>query len=133
MRFMLDTNICIYVIKKNPPAVAKRLRALKPFDVGISSVTLAELRYGVVKSGSPERNEEALMGFLAPFEIAPFDDIAAVHYGEIRTHLEKAGLPIGAMGSDDRRLHARSLDAILVTNNLKEFKRIPGLTIENWA
>ncbi len=132
MRFMLDTNICIYVIKKNPPAVAKRLRALKPFDVGISSVTLAELRYGVVKSGSPERNEEALMGFLAPFEIAPFDDIAAVHYGEIRTHLEKAGLPIGAM---DLMIasHARSLDAILVTNNLKEFKRIPGLTIENWA
>jgi len=132
MRFMLDTNICIYVIKKNPPGVAERLRALKPFDVGISSVTLAELRYGVVKSGSPERNAEALVGFLAPFEVAPFDDIAAVHYGEIRTHLEKAGLPIGAM---DLMIasHARSLDAILVTNNLKEFERVPGLTIENWA
>ena len=132
MRFMLDTNICIYVIKKNPSGVAERLMALKPFDVGISSVTLAELRYGVVKSGSPKRNAEALVGFLAPFEVAPFDDIAAVHYGEIRTHLEKAGLPIGAM---DLMIasHARSLDAILVTNNLKEFKRVPGLTIENWA
>jgi tRNA(fMet)-specific endonuclease VapC len=132
MRFMLDTNICIYVIKKNPHGVAERLMALKPFDVGISSVTLAELRYGVVGSGSPKRNEEALVGFLAPFEIAPFEDIAAVHYGEIRTHLEKAGLPIGAM---DLMIasHARSLDAILVTNNLKEFERVPGLTIENWA
>ncbi len=132
MRFMLDTKICIYVIKKNPPGVAERLMALKPFDVGISSVTLAELRYGVVKSGSPKRNEEALVGFLAPFEIAPFDDIAAVHYGEIRTYLENAGLPIGAM---DLMIasHARSLDAILVTNNLREFERIPGLTIENWA
>jgi tRNA(fMet)-specific endonuclease VapC len=132
MRFMLDTNICIYIIKKNPPQAAERVRALSPFEIGISSVALAELEYGVAKSSTPERNKEALASFLAPLEIAPFDDFAAIHYGEIRAHLEKGGLSIGAM---DLMIasHARSLDVILVSNNLKEFQRVPGLKVENWV
>ncbi len=132
MRFMLDTNICIYVIKKNPPQAAERVRALRPFEIGISSVTLAELEYGVAKSGRPEQNKEALTSFLAPLEIAPFDDFAAICYGEIRTHLEKSGLSIGAM---DLMIasHARSLDVVLVSNNLREFQRVPGLKVENWV
>ncbi len=89
--------------------------------MGISSVTLAELEDSVAKSSRPEKNREALSGFLAPLEIAPFDDFAAAHYGEIRANLAKAGLPIGAM---DLLIasHARSLDVVLVTNNLKEFQ-----------
>jgi tRNA(fMet)-specific endonuclease VapC len=132
MLFMLDTNICIYVIKNSPPQVAERVKALKPFQIGISSVTLAELEYGVAKSSRPEKNREALSGFLAPLEIAPFDDFAAAHYGEIRAHLAKTGLPIGAM---DLLIasHARSLDVVLVTNNLREFQRVPGLRAENWV
>jgi tRNA(fMet)-specific endonuclease VapC len=132
MRFMLDTNICIYIIKKNPPQAAERVRALSPFEIGISSVTLAELEYGVAKSSRPERNKEALASFLAPLEIASFDDFAAIHYGEIRAHLEKSGLSIGAM---DLMIasHARSLDVILVSNNPREFQRVPGLKIENWV
>jgi tRNA(fMet)-specific endonuclease VapC len=132
MRFMLDTNICIYIVKKNPPQVAERVRLLKPFEIGISSVTLAELEYGVAKSSRPEKNREALSGFLAPLEIAPFDDFAASHYGEIRADLEKTGLRIGAM---DLLIasHAISLDVVLVTNNLREFQRVPGLKVENWV
>ncbi len=132
MRFMLDTNICIYVIKKNPPEAAERVRALRPFDIGISSVTLAELEYGVAKSSRPEQNKEALTGFLAPLEIAPFDDLAAILYGEIRARLEKSGRSIGAM---DLMIasHARSLDVTLVSNNLREFQRVPGLRVENWV
>jgi tRNA(fMet)-specific endonuclease VapC len=132
MRFMLDTNICICIIKKNPPQAAERVLALRPFEIGISSVTLAELEYGVAKSTAAGRNREALTGFLAPLEIAPFDDFAAIHYGEIRAHLENSGLSIGAM---DLMIasHARSLDVILVSNNLREFLRVPGLKVENWV
>jgi tRNA(fMet)-specific endonuclease VapC len=132
MRFMLDTNTCIYIIKKKPPQVAERVRLLKPFEIGISSVTLAELEYGVAKSSRPEENREALSGFLAPLEIVPFDDFAASHYGEIRAGLEKTGLRIGAM---DLLIaaHAISLDVALVTNSLREFERVPGLKVENWV
>lgn len=131
MRYMLDTNICIYIIKKKPPQILERFKTFHVSDIGISSITFAELEYGVTKSSRPQQNREALSEFLAPLEIVPFDDQAAIHYGEIRTYLEKQGKSIGAM---DMLIasHARSLALTLITNNLREFKRVPELNLENW-
>ncbi len=132
MHFMLDTNICIYVIRKKPPQVLKRFTAFEPSDIGISSITLSELEYGVEKSTNREQNREALMAFLGPLEIAAYDDLAAHHYGDLRAYLEREGFPVGSM---DLLIaaHARSLSIPLITNNLREFKRIPGLLVENWV
>ncbi|MBZ4654222.1 MAG: type toxin-antitoxin system VapC family toxin [Peptococcaceae bacterium] len=132
MRYMLDTNICIYIIKKKPVQVFQIFNALKVGDVCISSITLAELQYGVYKSRFPERNKLALVNFLAPITILPFSDRASVLYGHIRAGLEKRGQIIGAY---DLLIaaHALSEDLILVTNNTKEFSRIPNLTLKNWA
>jgi tRNA(fMet)-specific endonuclease VapC len=132
MRFILDTNICIYIIRQKPVKILERLTSLSFADIGISSVTLAELEYGVVKSSKPQQNRLALNGFLAPIEIAPFDASAAAHYGELRCFLEKRGKVIGAM---DLLIaaHASSLSVTLVTNNIREFKRIPDLQVENWV
>lgn len=132
MIFMLDTNICIYVIKKKPQKVIDRVRALRMSDLGISSIVLSELEYGAEKSSNPVQNKVALMQFLAGIDIAGYDAAAARHYGKIRTYLESNGQVIGAM---DMLIaaHARSLGVILVTNNEKEFGRVPGLKIENWA
>jgi tRNA(fMet)-specific endonuclease VapC len=131
MRYLLDTNICIYIIKKKPLPALERFKTLKVSDVGISAITLAELEYGVAKSSRPEQNREALTGFLTPLEILPFDEQASNHYGDIRTYLERKGITIGSM---DLLIasHARSLSIPLVTNNIQEFKRIPGLQLENW-
>jgi tRNA(fMet)-specific endonuclease VapC len=131
MRFMLDTNICIYIIKKRPLQVLNRFRTFDVADIGVSSITLSELEYGVEKSTKREQNREALVAFMGPLEIAPYDDLAAHHYGAIRAYLEKAGRPVGAM---DLLIaaHARSLSIPLVTNNASEFRRIPGLSVENW-
>jgi len=132
MRYMLDTNICIYIIKKKPPKVFETLKRLDIGDVCISAITLAELKYGVEKSQYRERNKIALTGFLTPLEILPFSDKSAVKYGEIRAILEKKGQVIDAydllIGA-----HALSENLILVTNNTKEFSRIPNLSLENWA
>jgi len=132
MQFMLDTNICIYLIKKKPAEVLERLRTLPLGEAGISVITLAELTYGIAKSSQPERNQDALNGFLSPIEIAPFDNLAAFHYGEIRAYLEQQGKPIGSL---DLLIaaHAKSLNTTLITNNLREFNRIPGLQIDNWV
>jgi len=132
MRVLLDTNICIYLIKKKPPAVLKKFKTFQINELGISSITLAELEFGVYNSGYPEQNQEALSQFLSPLEIAPFDDRAAVEYGRIRAYLQQRGLPIGAM---DLLIaaQAKCLAIPLVTNNLREFKRIPGLLLENWV
>jgi tRNA(fMet)-specific endonuclease VapC len=110
----------------------KRLRTLPLGEAGISVITLAELTYGIAKSSQPERNQDALNGFLAPMEIAPFDNLAAFHYGEIRAYLERHGKPIGSL---DLLIaaHARSLNMTLITNNLREFNRIPGLQVDNWV
>lgn len=131
MRFMLDTNICIYIIKKKPPQVLNRFRTFEVSDIGISSITMSELEYGVEKSSNRQQNREALMAFLGPLEIAPYDDLAAHHYGDIRAYLERAGRPVGAM---DLLIaaHARSLSIPLVTNNMSEFRRVPKLLVENW-
>ena len=132
MRYLLDTNICIYVIKNKPLRVLERFQACRPDDIGISAITLAELEFGVANSSRPQDNQEALNGFLAPLEILPFDHQAAVIYGTVRTHLQYQGTPIGAM---DLLIaaHALSIPLTLVTNNEREFQRIPGLVVENWA
>ena len=131
MRFMLDTDACIALIKRKPASVIRRLSVLEPGDAGISAITLAELRYGVMKSEAVERNAAALADFLLPLEIADFDTAAAETYGRVRAGLEKAGTPIGPLDTQIGA-HALSLGAVLVTNNVREFRRIPGLKIENW-
>lgn len=132
MRYMLDTNICIYVIKHKPESIFRKLKKIKPEDVCISSITYAELAYGVEKSAQPERNRLALSMMLSSIEIVAFDDAAADEYGEIRAGLEKEGTPIGSL---DMLIaaHARSLGCTLVTNNTKEFCRVEGLEVVNWV
>jgi tRNA(fMet)-specific endonuclease VapC len=132
MRFLLDTNICIYIIKKKPAAVIKKFRTFQINDLGISSITLAELEFGVYNSSRQEQNQEALSQFVSPLEIVPFDDRAAIQYGQVRAYLTLRGITIGAMELLIAA-QAKSLSLPLVTNNLKEFKRIPGLLLENWV
>lgn len=132
MKYMLDTNIVIYVIKHRPEKVIKKFLSLDPSDICISSITLAEMEYGVFKSTKPEQNQAALTMFLENISILPFDDEAAMDYGEIRTDLEKSGTPIGP---NDMLIaaHARAKDLTLVTNNTREFERVKNLDLENWA
>ena len=131
MKLMLDTNICIYIIKQQPGAVLKRFLEYQIGDIGISSITLSELRYGVAKSTHKEKNTKALDEFITPLEVVSFNDEAAHVYGDIRATLEKAGTPIGSM---DMLIaaHAVSLGIPLVTNNAREFMRIPALNIIDW-
>jgi len=132
IRRMLDTNICIYIIRKRPERVLRRLQRCRVSDIGVSAITLSELEYGAAKSVKPQQNKLALIEFLAPIEILPYDDMAARQYGELRAHLEGDGTPIG---SPDMLIaaHALSLKCTLVTNNEVEFQRVPGLSIENWT
>jgi tRNA(fMet)-specific endonuclease VapC len=129
--YLLDTNICIYIINKRPMEVFDRFEGLAVGQVAISSVTGAELSFGVEKSGS-SRNRQALDKFLAPLDILPFDEAAMRTYGPLRSHLEAQGTPIGSM---DLLIaaHALALNATLVTNNIREFQRVPGLVLENWV
>ncbi len=131
MRFMLDTDSCIALIKRKPAKMLDKLTSHAPGDVGLSTVTFAELRYGVAKSAQRERNSQALDEFLLPLEIADFDETAADAYGEVRTTLEKAGTPIGPLDTQIGA-HALSLGSVLVTHNTREFRRIPGLAVEDW-
>lgn len=132
MKYLLDTNICIYIIKQNPQNVLAKFDAIQIGDVAISSVTLAELSYGVEKSQHSQKNRAALEEFILPLELVLFDKEATTCYGKIRTFLEKQGVIIGPL---DMMIaaHALSLDAILVTNNIKEFARVPNLKLENWV
>ena len=132
MKYMLDTNTCIYIIKRKPVEIIDRFRQLQISQVSISSITLSELEYGVIKSSKPEQNHLALAQFLAPIEILPYDNGAAQHYGELRLYLEKHGTPIGSL---DMLIaaHALSTGCILITNNVKEFERVPNLKINNWV
>lgn len=131
MSYLLDTNICIYIINSRPEKVLDRFHLHSVGSIGISSVTASELTFGVIKSGS-ERNKLALEMFMAPLEIFPFDASVIWHYGKLRTFLEKEGRPIGALDTMIAA-HAISLNAILVTNNIREFSRVEGLHYENWA
>ena len=132
MDYLLDTNICIYIIKKKPAEVFEKIKNLAIGDVGISSITLAELQYGIEKSSNSLRNREALEKFLTPVEVVNYGYEATIEYGIIRAELEKKGIPIGPLDTLIAS-HAKSLDVILVTNNVREFERIPGLKIENWT
>ncbi len=132
MKVMLDTNICIYLIKQQPPTIIERFLSQPVGEIGISSITAAELAYGVSKSRHVSKNRHALEQFLAPLEIAPFDQAAAWSYGRLRAQLEAKGTPIGSMDLFIAA-HALSLGVRLVSNNLREFRRVPGLRLENWA
>jgi tRNA(fMet)-specific endonuclease VapC len=130
--FLLDTNICIYLIKKHPERVLRHLEAKQPGEVGISSVTVGELDFGVKKSAQPERNARALLLFLAPLVVLPFDELAARSYGTVRADLERRGKPIGPLDTLIAG-HALALGATLVTNKVREFTRVGGLSVENWT
>ena len=132
MTYLLDTNICIYIIKQKPQIVFDKFKKIALGNIGISSVSVAELYFGVMKSASIERNSSALEQFLLPLEILDFDTLAAIEYGKIRATLEKKGTPIGSL---DMLIaaHAKSQELIVVTNNEKEFNRVEGLKIENWT
>ncbi|MDP8568756.1 type II toxin-antitoxin system tRNA(fMet)-specific endonuclease VapC [Methylophilus aquaticus] len=131
MKLMLDTNICIAIIKQKPPAVLQQFAAYQIGDIGVSSVTLAELRYGVAKSQQREANQAALDAFVLPLDVADFDEAATQYYGALRASLEKQGTPIGPLDTMIAA-HALSLDVTLVTNNTKEFARVDGLKLLDW-
>lgn len=132
MKYMLDTNICIYTIKYKPPEVIKAFLCHEPDDMCISSITYGELMHGVEKSQAVERNRAAITLFLSAISILPFDSDAAEEYGAVRADLERKGTPIGPM---DMLIagHARSRGLILVTNNTREFFRVNELEVEDWT
>lgn len=132
MKYMLDTNTCIYLIKQKPEKVLRHFKTHTVGDIGISAITLAELRVGVEKSKQIQNNRQALEEFILSLEIADFDERAAMTYGAVRTALEKAGTPVGSM---DMLIgaHALGLDVTLVTNNIREFKQIKKLKVVDWS
>ncbi len=132
MKYMLDTNICIYIIRQKPARVLERFLALSPGDVGISVITVSELQHGVHKSNRPEQSAQALAQFLLPLTVADFTAQAAKIYGEIRAHLERQGNVIGPLDLFIAA-HALQRNVTLVTNNMGEFARVPGLRLKNWA
>ncbi len=132
IHYLLDTDICIEMIRGKSPAILAHLRRRKVGSVAISSITLAELQYGVAKSRDPEQNLIALVHFVAPLEVLPFDERAAAGYGKLRADLERAGRPIGPLDTLIAA-HALAEKLTLVTNNQREFSRVPDLHVENWG
>ncbi len=132
MKYMLDTNICIYAIKHKPDTVIRRFLSHNPDEMCISAITYAELMHGVEKSQAVEKNRLAMSLFLSPITIYEFDNYAAEEYGRVRAELEKKGTPIGPM---DMLIagHARAEGLIVVTNNTREFNRVEGLLVEDWT
>ncbi|MGY4659965.1 tRNA(fMet)-specific endonuclease VapC [Pseudomonas sp. NFPP07] len=130
LKYMLDTNICIFTIKNKPEKVREAFNR-QHGRLCISSVTLMELIYGAEKSAAPERNLSVIEGFVARLEVLAYDYEAAIHSGQLRAELARAGTPIGPY---DQLIagHARSQGLVLVTNNVREFERVPGLRIEDW-
>jgi tRNA(fMet)-specific endonuclease VapC len=124
--------MCVFVIRQKPARVLSRFQQQPPDEIGISSVTLAELRYGADKSQAPQKNHAALDGFLLPLAVVPFDAPAADIYGRVRADLERQGWPIGPLDTLIAA-HALSLGLTLVTNNISEFARVAGLTLEDWS
>uniref|UniRef100_A0A7C3EEK3 Ribonuclease VapC n=1 Tax=Gracilinema caldarium TaxID=215591 RepID=A0A7C3EEK3_9SPIR len=129
--YLLDTNICIYIINNNPRVVVEKIKQLKPSQVKLSAISVGELEYGICKSRNRERNKIALVDFVSGFDILPFDDTDAEVFGIVRAELEKRGQVIG---SYDMQIAAQAIarDLILVTNNTREFERIKDLKFENW-
>ncbi len=131
MRYLLDTDICIYAINQRPPQVLQAFRDHASAGLGISAVTAGELYFGVARTGS-EKNLRALQQFLSSLEIAPFDETAARVFGSLRAWLAAQGKPIGPFDTQIAA-HAQALGVTLVSNNTREFARVPGLHVENWA
>ncbi|MBC7149759.1 type II toxin-antitoxin system tRNA(fMet)-specific endonuclease VapC [Ciceribacter selenitireducens] len=131
LRYMLDTNICIFTIKNRPQQVREAFNRHSG-QLCISSVSLMELIYGAEKSTSPEKNLPIVEGFAARLEVLPYDEMAAGHTGQLRAELARSGTPIGPY---DQLIagHARSRGLIVVTNNRREFDRVPGLRVEDWT
>ena len=129
--YMLDTNTCIYIIKKRPAKALKRFEEVDNDQICISAVTHAELQYGVERSAKTEHNQRVLDEFVARLTVLYWGQVAVAHYGRIRRHLERQGTPIRNM---DLLIaaHALSESCTLVTNNQREFKRVPGLNTANW-
>ncbi len=131
MTYLLDTNICIALIKRQPAAVCERLRKLSPAEIRVSVISVAELQYGADKSQAVEKNHKALSKFLAPFTLVNFDHNCVKAYGKIRADLARAGTPIGPL---DTLIAAQAVTHgfVLVSNNVQEFARIPEITLEDW-
>lgn len=131
LKYMLDTNICIFTMKNKPQHVREVFKAHHG-QLCISTVTLMELIYGAEKSSNQARNLADVEGFAARLEVLKYDQDAAAHTGQLRAELAKAGMTIGPY---DHMIagHARSQGLILVTNNLREFNRVPGLRVEDWV
>jgi tRNA(fMet)-specific endonuclease VapC len=132
MMFLIDTNICIYIMNAHPQEVVKKFREIGVGNICISSITVSELHYGVCRSKQIQKNIKRLEEFLIPFEIISYDESASNYYGKIRSHLEKQGAVIGPL---DMLIaaHALSKNLTLITNNEKEFKRVKSLKVENWV
>ena len=132
MKYMLDTNIIIYLKNSRSEKVLERFLSHQPEEMCISAITMAELEYGVYRSAKPSQNQIALVTFLARIKIVPFDTDSAIEYGKIRARLNRRGEPIGAndllIGAS-----AKARGLTLVTNNMREFERIDGLKVENWT
>jgi tRNA(fMet)-specific endonuclease VapC len=131
MRYMLDSNVVIELLRKAPERLVRRLNSCPEKDIGISTIVLAELEFGVLRSGNPARNRRAVDLVTEELAIVPFDEAAAVEYGRVRLELEERGKVIGPL---DMLIaaHARSAHVTLVTNNLREFQRVAALLIESW-
>jgi tRNA(fMet)-specific endonuclease VapC len=131
MKYLFDTNICIYLLKKHYVKIAKKVEKIGIENIFISTISIAELEFGIAKSNKPEENEDTLYKFLVPFTTVTFDHNSARLYGKIRANLQKKGTPIGNM---DMLIASVALanDMTIVTNNVKEFKRVPELIVENW-
>ncbi len=132
MQFMLDTDICVDLIRYQQASILKHLQRTTPGDVCISAITLSELEYGVFKSAAPEQNRLALAEFMTPIMVLPYDDLVAPVYGQIRAHLESKGCRIGALDALIAA-HALAAKVSLVTRNTREFRRVPGLQVVDWS
>jgi tRNA(fMet)-specific endonuclease VapC len=132
IKYMIDTNICIYIMNQRPIEIIQKFKGLDVGEIGVSTITVSELQYGVANSKNRRSNKQRVEEFLAPLEIMPYDEAAARIYGEIRHKLEKQGKPIGPL---DLLIAAHALckNLALVTNNEKEFRRVKDLKMENWV
>ncbi|MDL1973514.1 MAG: type II toxin-antitoxin system VapC family toxin [Deltaproteobacteria bacterium] len=132
MKYLIDTNICIYIMNKRPAGIIHKFKLFDVGEIGVSTITVSELQYGVSKSKNRGLNKQRIEEFLSPLEILPYDEIAATIYGDIRVQLEKRGEPIGPL---DLLIaaHALSRNLVIISNNEKEFKRVKNLKVENWV
>ena len=131
IKYLIDTNICIYIMNKRPIGIIHKFKQFDVGEIGVSTITVSELQYGVSKSKNRRLNKQRIEEFLSPLELLPYDEIAATIYGDIRVQLEKRGEPIGPL---DLLIaaHALSRNLVLISNNEKEFKRVKILKVENW-